>query len=263
MRLVGKTLAASPYRKRLRGTTPPWVRRYIRFYGVRHVLRLRLQHVRAFLGMLDVMQGIPPAHREEALDALVFFHADVLGQTVPPEAWRACWSVAQHRDGARFDTRRRSATKALGPSVHVAAHTVLLAGLAPVEALALRVGDVDLSAAELRVQAPEADYVVLLPEALRPTLHSHVRLVRMLYERDQAQGLAGVPLPPGTGDPGDTSTAWAWQFVFPARAPTPDPTTGHLRRGPTRLDSLAPLLAPLLDRTLTAATAAVNTHPTG
>ncbi|MBI4726064.1 tyrosine-type recombinase/integrase [candidate division TA06 bacterium] len=79
----------------------------------------------------------------------------------------------------------------------------------------------------------------MLPSSLKQPLEEHLRRVRMLYDEDRRNRVAGVELPyalevkyPNAG------IEWSWQWVFPARGLSRDPRNGILRRHHTVPDSL-------------------------
>lgn len=76
-------IVRSAYRKRdrkphLEPAYVNWIERYVRFYQTKPLGLLDSKHVSAFLTHLARRPGISPADQEQALDALKFFHADVL-----------------------------------------------------------------------------------------------------------------------------------------------------------------------------------------
>jgi integron integrase len=84
-------------------------------------------------------------------------------------------------------------------------------GLRLLEALQLRVKDVDFAGGEIRVRRAKGatDRVTVLPGALTAELQRHLERVRRLHQRDLAAGAGKTPLPSAAKD-------WSWQYVFPA-----------------------------------------------
>jgi len=107
------------------------------------------------------------------------------------------------------------------------------AGLRIMEALRLRVKDVEFSRREILVREGKGfkDRVTLLPSALIELLKLHLKQVRALHEQDVAEGYGEVYLPyaldrkyPNAG------REWGWQYVFPSRNRSADPRSGAVRR---------------------------------
>jgi integron integrase len=105
-------------------------------------------------------------------------------------------------------------------------------GLRLLEALALRIKDLDLSRGEILVRRAQGakDRVTMLPTALRAGLEAHLERVRALHRRDLAQGGGKAPLPNAfeRKAPKEARDS-AWQYVFPANRRFQDPA-GDLRR---------------------------------
>jgi integron integrase len=107
------------------------------------------------------------------------------------------------------------------------------AGLRLLEALRLRVKDVDFERYEFRVRGGKGgkDRVAMLPDVISEGLALHLESVRRQQERDLAAGAGSVALP-GALDrklPG-AAKEWAWQCVFPATRRHRDPAAGESRR---------------------------------
>jgi integrase len=107
------------------------------------------------------------------------------------------------------------------------------AGLRLLEALTLRVKDVDCGRRELRLRQPKGDKdrVAPLPEATLEPLRRQLVAVRSLHARDLAAGFGAVALPNALGRkyPG-AAREWAWQWVFPATRRYFDPAANTERR---------------------------------
>ena len=106
-------------------------------------------------------------------------------------------------------------------------------GMRLLEGLRLRVKDVDFERREITVRDGKGgrDRRTMLPERLIEPLRSHLSRVKMLHERDLAEGFGEVYLPfalarkyPKAG------RSWPWQYVFPAGSRSVDPLDGVVRR---------------------------------
>jgi integron integrase len=106
-------------------------------------------------------------------------------------------------------------------------------GLRVMEAVRLRVKDLDLARGEIMVRDGKGrkDRITMLPRSLRERLVAHLAQVRELHDRDVAAGMGAVYLPDALSRkyPG-AARAWAWQYVFPARRISVDPRGGERRR---------------------------------
>ena len=106
-------------------------------------------------------------------------------------------------------------------------------GLRLMEAVRLRVKDLDLNRLEIVVRDGKGakDRVTMLSGSLKAPLEAQLAVARALHQRDLAEGLGEVWLPfalerkyPGA------AREWAWQYVFPSERLSEDPRSGKTRR---------------------------------
>lgn len=196
-----------------------WVRRFVVFHRMRHPADLGDAEVSAFLTDLAVRGRVSASTQNQALGALLFLYREVLKRRV---AWLD--EMVHAKRGGRLPV-----VLTPGEVGAIVGHlqgdpwlvAVLLygAGLRLLEALRLRVKDVDFERGEIRVRGGKGgkDRVAPLPAVVRRALEVHLDSVRRLHERDLAAGGGSVVLP-GALDrklPG-AAKEWAWQWVFPA-----------------------------------------------
>lgn len=92
-------------------------------------------------------------------------------------------------------------------------------GLRLLEALQLRVKDVDLDRGELIVRAGKGnrDRVTMVPDSLRPALAAQIGRVRRLHEADRSKGAGWVALPGALASKlPNAGRELIWQYLFPA-----------------------------------------------
>ncbi len=107
------------------------------------------------------------------------------------------------------------------------------AGLRLLEALRLRVKDVDFERREiiLRRGKGQKDRHTVLPGKLVDPLRGHLELVRTRHGADVDEGCGFVELPEALRRKYPSAPKeWPWQWVFPATRTYVDPATGEIRR---------------------------------
>jgi integron integrase len=106
-------------------------------------------------------------------------------------------------------------------------------GLRIMEAVRLRVKDVDFQMKQITVRSGKGDKdrLTTFPASMIPLLDNHLARVKVLHTRDLAEGRGEVYLPyalsrkyPGAGK------EWGWQYLFPSRDVSTDPLTSMVRR---------------------------------
>lgn len=209
-----------------------WAERFIRFHGIRHPLEMGESEVGAFLTDLAVTRRVSASTQNQALCALVFLYAHVLGR--PLDQFRLVRARRTQRMPVVLTRAEVDRVLARLDGVHRLVGLLLYgAGLRLLECLRLRVKDVEWEAGQLVVREGKGDKdrVTVLPVAAVPLLRGHLDEVRNLHQKDLVAGYGEVYLPhalavkyPAAG------REWCWQYVFPSRTLSADLRTGVIRR---------------------------------
>jgi hypothetical protein len=88
-----------------------WVRRFVRFHGLRHPAALGEPEVSRFLSHLAVDGGVSASTQNQALSALPFLNRDVLAA---PVGWWRAWSGRRSRGAYRSCSRGRRCGRSCG-----------------------------------------------------------------------------------------------------------------------------------------------------
>jgi integron integrase len=210
-----------------------WAKRYIRFHRMRHPADLGPKDLEAFLTHLAVAGNVAPSTQSQAKSALLFLYGEVLGLQLP---WLDDVVTAkQPRKLPVVLTREevRLLLDAMSGTPGLVAQLLYGSGMRILEALRLRVKDLELARGELVVRDGKGakDRVTVLPRSLVPALEAQLAYARGLHQRDVQAGHGRVYLPHALDRkyPG-ASRQWAWQYVFPADSLSVDPRSGILRR---------------------------------
>ena len=221
-RLLDQLRTALRVRHRSRRTEEAyadWVRRFILFHGKRHPAELGPEAVTAFLNHLAVDGEVSASTQNQALNALVFLYRHVLGRSV-----RELDGLIRARGPRRLPVvLSHTEVHAVLAELHgvepLVASVLYGSGLRLLEALSLRVKDVDFERREIRVRRRKGDKdrVTPLPEACVRPLLRHLQEVRALHERDLALGFGAVALPDALARKyPNAAREWSWQWIFPA-----------------------------------------------
>ena len=229
---VSDALRARHYSTRTEEAYVAWIKRFVRFHGMRHPRELGEAEINAFLTQLAVTHGVAASTQDQALSALLFLYHEVLRRPL-----EALGEVARAKPGVRLPVvlaraEVREVLIRIEGVPRVVAALLYGAGLRLLEALRLRVQDVDTALNQILVRDGKGhkDRRTLLPAPLKETLALHLELVRKRYESDVRDGV-GVTLPSAlarkyTG----ASLQWPWWYVFPAAQRAVDRSTGALVR---------------------------------
>ena len=189
--------------------------------------------VRAFLERLVMAEQMSSSTQAQALNALVFHFKHVVGTPIGDlgEFQRSKRTRKLPVVLSREEVRRL--LDAVEDPYRLPTALLYGAGLRLMEALRLRVKDIDLDRRQVSVRdgKGQKDRVTVLPERWRERLAAHPVEVRKIHARDLELGYAGTTFWPALERkyPG-APREWAWQFVFPASRLCVDPVNGKARR---------------------------------
>ena len=230
---VRQAIRVRHYSRRTEAAYVAWVVRFVRFHGTRHPSSLGARDVDVFLSDLAVRGRVSAATQNQARAALLFLYREVLRTPIASGG-----DVVRAKRSARLPVvLTRAEVGAILTQLEGQPRLVALllygAGLRLLEALSLRVQDVDFDRGELLVRGGKGgkDRVTVLPATAADPLVRQLARVRRLHAQDVAAGSGRVALPgalerkyPSAG------RAWSWQWVFPAASRYRDPATGERRR---------------------------------
>jgi integron integrase len=210
-----------------------WIRRYVRFHGMRHPRDLGAAEVESFLTHLAVDARVSASTQNQALAAILFLYRDVLEAQLP---WLQ--SVVRAKPSAhipvvltRAEVKRVLALMTGTPWLF--ASLLYGTGTRVQECAQLRIKDLDLGKCEIVVRDGKGakDRMTVLPQALVPALQQHIERVKALFDADREAGRPGVSVPHALAKKYPrAAVTWGWQYLFPARSFCRDPYTKQLVR---------------------------------
>lgn len=210
-----------------------WIRRFILFHRKRHPREMNAAEITQFLTDLAVNGRVAASTQNQALNALIFLYKRVLKI-----------DLDQIRDVVRAPQRRklpvvltREETDAV--LAHLSHENRLLAsllygsGLRLMEAVRLRVKDIDLARGEIMVRdgKGEKDRVTMLPRSIRAALEVQLDAAKRLHNQDLKADRGEVYLPHALDRKyPNAAKEFGWQYLFPASKLSVDPRSGKQRR---------------------------------
>jgi integron integrase len=210
-----------------------WIKRFICHFGKRHPNEMGAREVEAFLTWLAVEGKVAASTQNQAKSALLFLYREVLGTDLP---WLE--NVEQAKTPKRLpvvltQAEVQALLSGLSGTHWLVASLLYGAGMRLMEALRLRVKDVELSRREVLIRDGKGakDRVTMLPAALVNPLKTHLLKVKALHDQDVAEGFGEVYLPHALDKKYPSSAReWGWQYVFPSGNRAVDTRSGVVRR---------------------------------
>ena len=210
-----------------------WIKRYILFHQKRHPKDLNEDHIRQFLTHLAVKEKVAAPTQNQAFHALLFLYRHVLKKASPeitgveraPES-RSLPVVFTKEEANALIAHMKGEDKLIASLLYGS-------GLRIMEAVRLRIKDIDFARQELTVRdgKGEQDRLTMLPQRLAPALEVQVEAVKQLHDHDLKHGYGEVYLPYALERKyQNASKDFIWQYLFPAGKLSVDPRSGKTRR---------------------------------
>jgi integron integrase len=210
-----------------------WIKRYILYHGKRHPKELDAEHVRSFLTHLAVNEKVAASTQNQAFNALLFLYRQVL-KTEPLNIEGVERARHSRRLPVVFTKAEATAVIAKMKGEHqLIAGLLYGAGLRIMEAVRLRVKDIDFGRGEITVRdgKGEQDRVTMLPRALKEPLSRQIGAARKLHVDDLKRDFGAVHLPYALERKYQNAAKdFIWQYLFPAEKLSVDPRSGKTRR---------------------------------
>ena len=206
-----------------------WIRRFLKFHGLRHPDELGSEEVAQFLTILATRHRVSASTQNQAFSALLFLYREVLNRELEglqgvPRAKRPERVPLVLSRGEIGQILAR-----LEGSPRLMAALMYGSGLRLLECARLRVKDLDFDRREIVVRdgKGQKDRVTVLPAGLEQPLRQQIARVRIVHEADVQQGVrVELPFALAVKYP-NASHDWAWRWVFPAWRTYLDSLTGR------------------------------------
>ncbi len=210
-----------------------WIRRFILFHNKKHPEEMGAAEVQVFLTHLAVEGNVAASTQNQAFAALLFLYRDVLQKPLGNIE-----SVVRAKQPKRIPDvfTKQEAQRVLAylrGEEWLVANLLYGAGLRLLEALRLRVKDLDFEYKQIMVRDGKGakDRITVLPEKIITPLREHLARVSLLHAEDLRLGFGEVYLPFALERKyPNANKEWIWQYVFPAAKRSIDPRSNKERR---------------------------------
>ena len=230
---VSDAIRVKHYSLRTEKTYVDWIRRYILFHKKRHPKDMGAEEIQAFITYLATERTLSASSQNQALSAVMFLYRHVLqkeidipADTIHAEKSKTLPVVLTHQEALAVIGEMSGVPQ-------IMAKILYGSGLRLMECLRLRVKDIDFGNHQIIVRdgKGEDDRSTILPESLIPTLHDHLKNVKLIHQKDIKDGFGEVYLPYALARKyPNASKEWNWQYVFPALSRSIDPASKKTMR---------------------------------
>jgi len=230
---VRNELRVLHYSYRTEKTYLHWIQRYIHFHGKKHPKDMGPVEVKQYLSHLAADKNVAAATQNQALCAIVFLYKRVL-EIELGDLGDVAWvkrpprlpDVLTSEEIVDVLSRLEGVQRLLG-------HLMYGTGMRVIEALRLRVKDIDIPRGQILVRDSKGgkDRVAILPKILIPDLEAQLEHAKKQHDDDLVAGYGSVGLPYALERKYPKAPwNWQWQYVFPSARLSKDPASGAIRR---------------------------------
>lgn len=225
-----------------------WTRAFVLWSGKRHPLDMGAPEISEFLSHLATERNISASTQRQALAALLFLYREALGIELP-------WvdGIVRAKQPQRIPVvLTQDEVRRLWDQIPAASRRGLVlrllygTGLRLMEALRLRVQDIDFGAGSIAVRQGKGgkDRTVMLPQSLRGPLRAVLHQREQWHAVDLARGMVDVELPHALHRKyPNAPREWRWQWVFATEGYCTDSASGVIRRHHLHEDGIQRLMA--------------------
>ena len=189
--------------------------------------------VEAFLTHLAVARNVSASTQNQAKSALLYLYREVLGVELPWLDNVTQAKVPQRLPVVLTQAEVQAVLSRMDGTMWLIASLLYGSGLRIMEALRLRVKDVDFANREILVREGKGfkDRVTMLPASLVEPLKTHLLKVQALHQDDLSIGHGEVFMPMALDRKYPTAGRdWSWQYCFPSIKLSVDPLAKKIRR---------------------------------
>lgn len=232
---VRSNLRLRQYSPRTEEAYVGWVRRFVRFHGLRHPDAMGESEVRAFLEHLTEGRQLGSSSVNQAVAALLFLYAEVLRRPLG-----GLGLLARPKQPTRIPVvltmdEVRRVLRELDGLPRLIGMVLYGSGMRLLECLTLRVKDVDLERGEVRIRRGKGakDRVTVLPRLVQGGVARQLARVAVQHREDceEGGGSGWVEVPGALGRKYPAAgRSLLWQWLFPATRRYLDAPSGQRRR---------------------------------
>ena len=218
-----------------------WIKRYIRWCGMRHPNELGEEEIRLFLSFLAEKQGLAAATQNQALNALIFLYKQFLKIEIGEIGKISRVSRPRNLPVVLTKDEVRKILAELDGIPYLVLSLLYGSGLRITECVRLRLKDVDIDRKQLIVKQSKGfkDRMVTLPNRATSSIERQIERVQYIFEKDRNEKMPGVSIPESLGRKyKSANSSLGWYYLFPAKEYSNDPRSGKQFRHHLLPDSI-------------------------
>lgn len=209
-----------------------WVHKFLQHYKTYNPRDIAESEINAFLSHLAVHENVAASTQNQALCAIVFFYKNVLDKEIGDLS--LIWAKKPQKIPVVLTRDEiKSLITFLNDEYKLMALIMYGSGLRLLECLRLRIKDIDFNYKQLIIRDAKGhkDRVTPLPDSVVDRLQSQIQRVKLIHDKDIADGFGSVYLPYALERKyPNAEHEFKWQYVFPAHRISQDPRSRRYQR---------------------------------
>lgn len=231
---VRETLRFYHYAYNTEKSYAEWILRFIRFSGKKHPREMGKFEIERYLSHLAVNRNIAASTQNQAFNAIMFLYNKVLDMPMENLDIRARrTSKAKRLPTVLSKDEAKSLLSGMSGTAKILAGLMYGSGLRSLEVVRLRIHDIDFENNQIYVRNSKGgkDRTTIFPDVLHQSIHQQIEAVKLLHDKDLADGYGEVYLPKALSRKySKANISFGWQYLFPAMVRSTDPRSGKIMR---------------------------------
>ncbi len=233
---VSRVMRLKHYSIHTERTYSSWIKQFVKFHKMRDKSELMAEperKVESFLSYLAVQRNVSVSTQNQAMNALVFLYKRVLDRPLEKTVDAVRSTKNKQIPVVLTQDEVKEVLTLLEGATQLMVKLLYGSGLRISEVLRLRVQDIDYDYKQVTVRSGKGnkDRVTTFSNSLMSPLKAHLLRVKLVHDRDLANGFGSVYLPYALNRKyPNADKEWGWQYVFPANNLSIDPRSKIKRR---------------------------------
>jgi integron integrase len=218
-----------------------WIKRFILFHNKRRPKDMSVKEIEDFLSFLANKGHVSALTQNQAFNSILFLYNEVLEKRLDEkiQAVRAKRRVRipvvlTHDEAMQVLDFIEGVNKLI-------AQLLYGSGLRLMEAVGLRVKDIDFNMKQIIVRSGKGDKdrITIFPNIIFDQMKKHLEKVKAQHDEDLKRGYGKVHMPDALYRKYPNAAGeWIWQYVFPSKGLSSDPRSRHFGRHHVHNDSV-------------------------
>lgn len=210
-----------------------WVVRYVKFHNLKHPSKMDEDDLVKYLNYLAEERYVAGSTQNQALCAILFLYEYVLRQPLEKMMDFKRAKTPKKLPVVLTPGEVKEVLQKMEGTPRLIAELLYGAGLRISECLRLRVLDLDFEYNQIQVRSGKGkkDRITIMPQVTKGKLKKQVEKVRVLHQKDTAEGYPDTLLPKVLSRKyPNAATKLKWQYLFPSSQRAKDPRSGLVHR---------------------------------